>query len=88
MQLKGKVAVVTGAGSGIGKAAALLLAREGARIAALDLSENELEQTEGEISEQRREAVPCVADVSDPLQMRRAINRAAEQWGRVGHRLR
>ena len=49
MQLDGKVALVTGAGSGIGKAVALLLAREGAKVAALDLSEDDAQQTAQEI---------------------------------------
>ena len=40
MKLEGKVALITGAGSGMGRAAAQLFAREGAKIAAVDLNEN------------------------------------------------
>ena len=83
MQLKGRVALITGAGSGIGRAAALLLAREGAKIAALNRTEDELNEVVGQIKEQGGEAVPLVADVADPEQMRRAVERAAAEWGRL-----
>ena len=49
MQLAGKVALITGAGSGIGKASALLLAQEGAKIAALGRTESQLKETVAEI---------------------------------------
>jgi NAD(P)-dependent dehydrogenase (short-subunit alcohol dehydrogenase family) len=83
MQLEGKVALITGAGSGIGKAAALMLAREGAKVAALDLDGDELEQTAGQIRGGGGEALPLACDVSQPEQVRQALERAAAEWGRV-----
>ncbi|HEV2859416.1 MAG TPA: SDR family NAD(P)-dependent oxidoreductase [Pyrinomonadaceae bacterium] len=83
MLLKDRVAVVTGAGSGIGKAAALLLAREGARVGALGHTEEQLQETVEQIKREGGEAIALVADVSDPEQMRRATERAAEEWGRI-----
>ena len=79
----GRIILVTGAGSGIGKAAALLLAREGARIGALGRTEEELQETVEQIKREGGEAIALVADVSDPEQMRRATERAAEEWGRI-----
>ena len=84
MQLDGKVALVTGAGSGIGKATALLFAQEGARVAALDRDEDEdLRGLVAEIGQQGGEALPLAADVSNPDQMRAAIERTVERWGRL-----
>jgi len=83
MQFEGRVALITGAGSGIGKAAALLLAREGAKVAALDLAGDELEQTAQQISGRGGEAMTLACDVSRPEQVRQAVERAAAEWGRV-----
>ena len=84
MQLDGKVALVTGAGSGIGKATALLFAQEGAKTAALDVEADEdLRGLVAEIGQQGGEALPLGADVSDPDQVRAAIERTVERWGRL-----
>lgn len=83
MRLKDRVALITGAGSGIGKAAALLLAREGARIGALGRDEDELRQTVEEIRGGGGEGLTLVADVSDPEGMRRAVARVYEEWNRL-----
>jgi NAD(P)-dependent dehydrogenase (short-subunit alcohol dehydrogenase family) len=77
------VAVVTGAGSGIGKAAALLLAREGARVGALGRTEEELQEVVGQIKREGGEAIALVADISDADQMRAAAERAAREWNRI-----
>ena len=83
MQLDGKVALVTGAGSGIGKAAALLLAREGAKVAALDLSEDDAQQTAQEIERAGGSALAVAADVSQPEQVQAAVQQVADAWKRL-----
>jgi NAD(P)-dependent dehydrogenase (short-subunit alcohol dehydrogenase family) len=83
VQLKDRVALVTGAGSGIGKAAALLLAREGARVGALGRDEKELQKTVAEIEGAGGEAVALVADISDVVETRDAVERLAGVWGRL-----
>ena len=83
MLLKDRVAVVTGAGSGIGKAAALLLAREGARVGALGRTEEELQEVVDQIKREGGESVALVADISDADEMRAATERAAREWNRI-----
>lgn len=83
MLLKDRVAFVTGAGSGIGKAAALLLARAGARVGALDTDGEELKKTIAEIEAAGGSALALIADVSDAAQVRGAIERVAAEWGRL-----
>jgi NAD(P)-dependent dehydrogenase (short-subunit alcohol dehydrogenase family) len=83
MQLKDKVALVTGAGSGIGKESAMLLAKEGARVAALGRTENELQKTVDEIKQSGGEAMAIVADIAQPGQMQQAVAKIIEQYGRL-----
>lgn len=83
MSLAGKVALITGASSGIGKATALLMAREGAQLAALGNSEDELQQTVSEITAAGGTALPLVADIGDPQQMQSAIEQLIERFGRL-----
>ncbi|HYP20551.1 MAG TPA: SDR family NAD(P)-dependent oxidoreductase [Chloroflexia bacterium] len=81
--LKGKVALITGAGSGIGRAAALLLGKEGTRIGALGLDQEELQKVVDEIESKGGEAIPIVADVSQPDQMQQAVQQLVDRWDRV-----
>lgn len=81
--LKGKVAFITGAGSGIGRAAALLLGKEGVKIGALGLDEEDLQKVVKQIERSGGEAIPIVADVSQPEQMLQAVQQIADKWGRV-----
>lgn len=83
MELDGKVALVTGAGSGIGKAAALRLAREGARIGVLSHTESEIRKTVGEIEQAGGKALALTADVADAAQMERAVAELARSYGRL-----
>jgi len=83
MQVQDKVAFITGAGSGIGRAAAVLLAKEGARIAALSHTADELESLVQEIESGGGRAIPLVADVSKPDDMQRAVQETIERLGRI-----
>lgn len=77
--LDGKVAVITGAGSGMGKASARIFAREGARVLAADISGAENE-TAAEIGDA---VVPCRCDVSKEADVEAMIARAVAEFGRV-----
>jgi len=81
--LVGKVALVTGAGSGIGKASAKLLAFSGARIAVLGISGYELTATCDEIRHSGAEVLMLPADVSQAEQMERALKKIQEVWQRL-----
>lgn len=83
MQLAEKVALITGAGSGIGKATALLFAKEGAKVAALGRSQEELKETVTQIQDAGGEAMPVKADISKPDQMQQAVQQVVERWGRL-----
>lgn len=81
--VKDKVAFVTGASSGIGKAAALLLANKGAKVAALSRDKKELQQTTDEIQRNGGAAIPFIADVSQPDEMQKAVQSIVDKWGRI-----
>lgn len=83
MQLAGKVALVTGAGSGIGRAAALTLAAEGARLGVLDLLPHRTQEVVSEIVAAGGQALPIAADVAQADQMERAIGQVTDEWGRL-----
>ncbi|GAB3934126.1 SDR family NAD(P)-dependent oxidoreductase [Larkinella terrae] len=80
-EFTGKVALVTGAGSGIGKAAALLLARKGARLAALGRTDDELQETVEQIRREGGEAIALLADISKPDEMEKAFREIQKQLG-------
>lgn len=83
MQLHDKVALITGGGEGIGKAAALLFAREGARVAVLGRHRENLDPVVDQIAAEHGQAIPVVADISDPGQMQAAIKEIIDKWGRL-----
>jgi NAD(P)-dependent dehydrogenase (short-subunit alcohol dehydrogenase family) len=83
MTVKGKVALITGGGSGLGEAAARVLAREGAKVALLGHTEDELKQVADEINNAGGEAISVVADISKPEDMQKAVQRVIDQWGRL-----
>jgi NAD(P)-dependent dehydrogenase (short-subunit alcohol dehydrogenase family) len=74
---------VTGAGSGIGRATALLFAREGAKVAALGHTSGEIDRVVAEIHDAGGVAMPLIADIAHASQMRDAVDSIDAQWGRL-----
>jgi len=83
VRLKDKVVVVTGAGRGIGKATALELAREGAKVAVNDLFQGMIDGVVAEIKAQGQQAIAIKADVSQSEEVEQAAKLVLDQWGRV-----
>jgi NAD(P)-dependent dehydrogenase (short-subunit alcohol dehydrogenase family) len=83
MNLAHKVAVVTGASSGIGRAAALKLAEQGAKVCLVDLKENNAQAVQEKIAKGDGESIIKDADVSDPKRVEEAVKAAVDKWGRL-----
>jgi 3-oxoacyl-[acyl-carrier protein] reductase len=79
--LQGKVVLVTGAGRGIGQALAVGLAAEGAAIALLARTAEELDRVVAQIQKAGGRAVALPADVTDAFAVKRAVDQAAQEFG-------
>lgn len=83
-RLEGKVAVITGADSGIGKAVAIAYAREGADVLVSYLNEHEdAQDTRQWVEKAGRKAVLMDGDLADKAHCQAIIDRAVEEWGRI-----
>ncbi|MFB3895451.1 MAG: 3-oxoacyl-[acyl-carrier-protein] reductase [bacterium] len=83
MFLTGQIAIVTGAGAGIGKAIALALAKEGADIAVTDVNLEAVQQTAAEIEALGRKSYAAQSDVSDSAAVEGFISAVVEKFGRI-----
>ncbi|HEX4303951.1 MAG TPA: SDR family NAD(P)-dependent oxidoreductase [Rhizomicrobium sp.] len=81
-RLKGKVAIVTGAASGIGRASAILFAAEGAKVVCVDRAEDVL-KTGGLIGDAGGTALPLMADVSKEEDVAGFVDRAVKEYGQL-----
>lgn len=83
MELKSRVALVTGAGSGIGKAAAIMLAGQGVKVGVLGHTRSEIDGTAAEIIDAGGEALVLEADVASEPDMRDAVAELLAAYGRL-----
>lgn len=83
MTLDGKVAIITGAGQGIGRTTALRFARDGARVAVVEINEETGKTTADEIERQGSEALFVKADVSDHADAQRMAQTVHEHFGQI-----
>src|SRR5581483_5179505 len=82
-RLAGKIAVITGGAQGIGRAIALGMAREGAKLVVADLQEGKAEAVAGEARALGAEAIAVAVDVSDEKSVQNLADRSFERFGRV-----
>lgn len=82
-QLEGKIALVTGASSGIGRASAVELARRGAKVVVAARRKDELDQLVQQISAEGGEASALVADVSKEADIKRLVDYTVQTYGRL-----
>ncbi|MBZ0289037.1 MAG: SDR family oxidoreductase [Anaerolineae bacterium] len=83
MDFSNKVAFVTGANSGIGLAAAQLLAEKGAKVALLGRTQDEIEARTDELRKAGKEVMAVVADISKPDDMQSAYKQVMQNWNRL-----
>jgi len=83
MKLQDRVAIITGAGSGIGAATALLFAQEGARVAVVDVREDTAKATAQAIERAGGQALALTADVSRAVDNQAVVDQTLARWGRL-----
>ena len=83
MTLDGKVALVTGAAQGMGRAIAMRLASEGASVVATDINGRLVEQTAIDVRESGHEAIAVEADIGDIDDINRVVEEALNAFGRI-----
>ena len=83
MKLKDKVAIITGAASGIGKATAIVFGREGARVMCADINADGAEKTARQIADTGGEAASVYADVAQEADVQDMVAQTATRWGRL-----
>ncbi len=83
MRLRGKIAIITGAGSGIGKSTALLFAREGATVIINDLDEEKGKETVAEIKNGGGTGHFIRADVTNPEQVQAMVDEVVQRYGKI-----
>jgi 3-oxoacyl-[acyl-carrier protein] reductase len=81
----GKVAIVTGAGRGIGKAISLLLGRSGSRVVLAARSASQLDQVKAEIESQGGEAMAAVTDLTRDEETEGLVARVLDEWGSIDY---
>ena len=83
MKLKDQVGIITGGGRGIGRAIALILAKEGVHIAVVARTESEIESVAGEIRNLGSRAIAIKADVSQEDQVESMVQKVIAEFGRI-----
>ena len=83
MKLEGKIAIVTGAGKGIGREAALAIAEEGATVVAVARTQADLDETVKMIEEKGGKAVSLSRDLTDGQQVQSMVDTVVEKYGRI-----
>jgi len=79
----GKVAIVTGAATGIGYGISKRLANDGANLVMVDLDDNMMEQSASEIAARTQEVEVSIGDVSEPKTAQEAVSKAINKWGKI-----
>jgi len=83
MRLQGKVAIITGAGRGIGQATAIKFATEGAKVAACDVNMDAVTETVNKVLAEGGDAVGFQVDVTDKASIRNMVDAVKKRYGRI-----
>jgi NAD(P)-dependent dehydrogenase (short-subunit alcohol dehydrogenase family) len=81
--LTDRVAIVSGGGDGIGRATALLLSQEGAKVVVADMATDAARRVAEEITRQKRDALPLTTDATQKESVEKMVQECLRQWGRI-----